>query len=149
MIDLTKLSFGAPAAERDIAQGLADYFVESPAFHRVVDGSKNILLGNRGTGKSAIFKVLGQRQREAGSVVIELAPEDYSYEMLSSTMASESDGSWAKLGAYAVAWKYLIYVLVLKGITEHGPKLSEGIPPRSIAIYATITPDSRAVLSAP
>ena len=33
-IDLTRLSFGAPAAERDISQGLADYFVESPAFGR-------------------------------------------------------------------------------------------------------------------
>ena len=126
MCDLSKVSFGAPAAERDIAQGLADYFVESAAFQRVVEGSKNILLGNRGTGKSAIFKVLAQRQKEAGAVVIELTPEDYSYEMLSSTMALESEGSWAKLGAYAVAWKYLIYILVMKGVTEQGPRLKRG-----------------------
>jgi len=126
VLDLSKVSFGAPAAERDIAQGLADYFVESAAFRRVVEGSKNILLGNRGTGKSAIFKVLAQRQKEAGAVVIELTPEDYSYEMLSSTMALESEGSWAKLGAYAVAWKYLIYILVMKGVTEQGPKLKRG-----------------------
>jgi hypothetical protein len=126
VIDLTKLNFGAPAAERDIAQGLADYFVESPAFRRVANGSKNILLGNRGAGKSAIFKVLGQRQRETGAVVIELAPEDYSYEMLSSTMVSESEGSWAKLGAYAVAWKYLLYLLVLRGVTDQGPRLKRG-----------------------
>jgi len=125
-IDLSKLSFGAPAAERDIAQGLADYFVESPAFTRVEEGSKSILLGNRGSGKSAIFKVLAQRQRAAGSVVIELAPEDYSYEMLSATLATESSGSWAKLGAYAVAWKFLIYLLVMKGVTEQGPKLKRG-----------------------
>ena len=59
-------------------------------------------------------------------MVIELAPEDYSYEMLSATMASESEGSWSKLGAYAVAWKYLIYLLVFKGVTEQGPKLKRG-----------------------
>jgi hypothetical protein len=123
MIDIAKLSFGAPAAERDIARGLADYFVESAAFQRIVEGSKNILLGNRGTGKSAIFKVLARRQRELGAVVIELAPEDYSYEMLSSTMVGQSEGSWAKLGAYAAAWKFLIYLLVLKGVTEEGPRV--------------------------
>ncbi len=126
MIDLTKLNFGAPAAERDISQGLADYFVESPAFRRVADGGKKILLGNRGAGKSAIFKVLGQRQSDAGAVVIDLAPEDYSYEMLSSTMVGENEGSWAKLGAYAVAWKYLLYILVLQGVTAQGPKLKRG-----------------------
>jgi hypothetical protein len=123
MIDVSTLSFGAPAAERDISRGLAEYFVESAAFQRIVDGSKNILIGNRGTGKSAIFKVLARREREVGAVVIELAPEDYSYEMLSSLMAGESEGSWAKLGAYAAAWKYLIYLLVLKGITNEGPSV--------------------------
>lgn len=126
MPDLRQLNFGAPAAERDITEGLADYFVESPAFNRVAEGRKSILLGNRGTGKSAIFKVLGQRQKQAGAVVIELAPEDYSYEMLSSTLAAESEGSWAKLGAYAVAWKYLIYLLVFQGVTHQGPKLKRG-----------------------
>jgi ABC-type transporter Mla maintaining outer membrane lipid asymmetry ATPase subunit MlaF len=87
-IDLSRLNFGAPAAERDIDQGLADYFVESPAFMRVAKREKTVVLGNRGTGKSAIFKVLAKRERDAGSVVIELAPEDYSYEMLTQVLAS-------------------------------------------------------------
>jgi hypothetical protein len=116
---LDTVRFGAPAAERDITQGLSDYFVESGAFNRVSDGRKTVLLGNRGSGKSAIFKVLAERQRSP-SVVIELAPEDYSYEMLSSLMAREDQGSWAKLGAYAVARKYLIFVLVMKGLNERG-----------------------------
>lgn len=122
-VDLSALNFGAPAAERDISQGLADYFVESEAFRRVSEGRKTIILGNRGTGKSAIFKVLAQREEAAGSLVIELAPEDYSYEMLSEMLASESQGSWAKLGAYAAAWKYLIFLLVMKGLNNKFPKL--------------------------
>ncbi len=126
MVDLRELSFGAPAAERDIDQGLADYFVESAAFERVANGSKQIVLGNRGAGKSAIFKVIAKREREAGSIVIELSPEDYSYEMLSSVLAAEAEGSWAKLGAYAAAWKYLILVLVMKEVTSQGPKIKRG-----------------------
>ena len=57
MVDiLRELNFGAPAAERDIAQGLRDYFVESEAYNRVKSGTKTIVLGNRGAGKSAILK---------------------------------------------------------------------------------------------
>jgi hypothetical protein len=126
MIDLTKLNFGAPAAERDINQGLDDYFVESDAFNRVSSGSKTVVLGNRGTGKSAIFKVISARERHRGNVVIELAPEDYSYEMLTKVMVSEQQGSWAKTGAYSVAWKYLIYMLVMKAVTKRGARLKSG-----------------------
>ena len=126
MIDLTKLSFGAPAAERDIAQGLAQYFVESEAFGRLAARQKTIVIGNRGTGKSALFKVLGDRSRKSGAIVLELNPENYSYEMLCNALKAEKQGSWAKHGAFASAWKYLIYVLVMKQITEQGAKLKTG-----------------------
>jgi hypothetical protein len=55
-IDLKALKFGAPAAERDIGQGLEDYFVESDAYHNVATGAKTVLLGNRGSGKSSYVK---------------------------------------------------------------------------------------------
>jgi ABC-type lipoprotein export system ATPase subunit len=51
------LNFGAPAAERDTSQGLKNYFVESEAFRRVQAREKYIILGNRGSGKSAIFTI--------------------------------------------------------------------------------------------
>ncbi len=89
--------------------------------------------GNRGSGKSAIFKILAEREKKSGAVVIELSPEDYSYEMLSQVMRKEKEGAWAKLGSYAAAWKYLIYVLIMKGLTEQGPKLKRGAANR---IYA-------------
>jgi hypothetical protein len=126
VLDIAKLSFGAPAAERDINQGLADYFVESDAFGRLSSRQKTIVIGNRGTGKSALFKVLAERSRRSGAIVLELSPENYSYEMLCTALKSEHAASWAKHGAFASAWKYLIYVLVMKEITEHGPKLKTG-----------------------
>jgi hypothetical protein len=119
----TRIDLGAPAAERDIERGLAAYFIESEAFHRVRRGEKLVILGSRGAGKSAIFQMLAQREREAGSYVIELAPEDYSYELLHQTMVPEHAGSWAKLGAYAVAWKYLIYIQVMQELTRKGQRL--------------------------
>src|ERR1043165_3076912 len=129
---LRQLNFGAPAAERDIAHGLREYFVESEAYKRVREGQKTIILGNRGSGKSAIFKIMAERERAAGSLVIELSPEDYSYTMLSGAMLPEDRGRWAKQGAYSSAWKYLIYVLVMKELASSGPKLKTG---NAAAIY--------------
>lgn len=125
-IDLHRISFGAPAAERDIAVGLQDYFVESEAYNRIASRSKTIVLGNRGTGKSAIFKVLAERSKSAGSLVIELNPEHYSYEMLTSILRSEREGSWAKHGAFSSSWRYLILVRVMQDLTAAGPRVKTG-----------------------
>ena len=112
------VSLGAPAAERDIERGLEHYFVESDAFRRVLSGETTVVLGNRGAGKSAIFQMLARRSRAKGVRVIELAPDDYSYEMLRRTMHSEEEGSWAKYGAYAAAWKYTLLVLTMKELCK-------------------------------
>lgn len=125
-LNLARMNFGAPAAERDISLGLIDYFVESEAFKRLAARSKTIVLGNRGTGKSAIFKILADRARRSGSHVLELNPENYSYEMLSSMLRSEREGSWAKHGAFTSAWKYLVLVRVMQELTSAGPRLKTG-----------------------
>ncbi|MCK9876472.1 hypothetical protein MXD59_11925 [Frankia sp. Ag45/Mut15] len=126
MVDLARLSFGAAAAERDVRRGLDAYFIESSAYTQMSSGIKTILVANRGAGKSAIFKTIAHRQRDAGGLVIELAPEDYSYEFLSSAMTRELDGAWAKLGAYATAWKYLLLVLIMKEVTRRHGRLRRG-----------------------
>ncbi len=56
--------------------------------------------------------------RKRADIVIELAPEDYSYELLQQSLAKEAHGSWAKQGAYSAAWKYLIYVSVMKEVVS-------------------------------
>lgn len=126
MLNLSRMNFGAPAAERDIALGLADYFVESEAFKRLASRSKTIVLGNRGTGKSAIFKILAERAKRAGALVLELNPENYSYEMLSSVLKSEREGAWAKHGAFTSSWKYLILIRVMQELTSTGSRLKTG-----------------------
>ena len=126
MLRLSKLSFGAPAAERDISVGLIEYFVESEAYQRLASRKKMIVLGNRGAGKSAIFKVFAERERRAGRLVLELRPEEFSYELLGNILQKQAQGAWAKHSAFASAWKYLILVLVMKEITKSGPRLKTG-----------------------
>lgn len=136
VLDIDKVQLGAPAAERDIARGLEHYFVESEAFRRVSSGSKTIVIGNRGAGKSAIFQVMAARAKKRKSaIVIELAPEDYSYELLQQSMLAESQGSWVKHGAYAVAWKYLIYVSVMKSLAKDAERQAKSSATGQISRY--------------
>lgn len=145
-MDLKDLDLGAPAAERDIVHGLVDYFVESEAFRRVAARERTIILGNRGTGKSAIFKVLADLSRRGNARVLELSPEDYSYEILSSALQKEGHGAWAKHAAFASAWKYLIWVLVMKAVSEGGQRLKRGAAAR---IYNYLRDNHRNVTDNP
>lgn len=146
MADFTRLSFGAPAAERDVRRGLDFYFIESNAYKNVSSGAKTILVANRGAGKSAIFKTMAHRGRDTGASVIELAPEDYSYEFLTGAMTKETEGSWAKLGAYATAWKYLLLVLIMKELTKRHGRLRRGAESQ---IYAYLRDNYEGVATTP
>ncbi len=115
-LDLRSLRLGALAAERDA--DLSAYFVESEAFSRIRTGTKFVVLGPRGSGKSALFRRLAQIRREEGALVIDLAPETYSYELMQQSLTTESGGAWAKQGAYAAAWKHLIYVRAMKEVAS-------------------------------
>jgi energy-coupling factor transporter ATP-binding protein EcfA2 len=125
-MDTKGISFGAPAAERDIHQGLKDYFCETDTYRRIESGQKYLLLGNRGSGKSAILKILNEREKAKGSIIIELSPEEYSYEILNSTLLKECQGAWAKQGAFTCAWKYMLWVIIMKSISSHSTSIKTG-----------------------
>ncbi|MEL7225846.1 MAG: hypothetical protein AAGL17_13585, partial [Cyanobacteria bacterium J06576_12] len=118
-LDIKSLNLGSDSAERDIDVGLAEYFYQNDAYNRFLNGRKTILVGNRGAGKSAIFKYMATTERKKGNLVLELSPEDYSYELLSEYLRSEKEGSWGKQSAYSVAWQYLLYNLVFKRIAKN------------------------------
>lgn len=121
---LVAIKFGVPAAERD--NDLLDCFVQSDTYSRLLTGQKTVILGNRGTGKSALLRKFANDEIAKSNIVIQLAPEDYSYEVLSQSLAKESEGSWAKQGAYAAAWKYILLIKVMKEITQHGKSYKKG-----------------------
>ncbi len=117
-MNIDTLSFGLPAAERD--EDLLRCFVESDSYNRVATKGHNVILGNRGTGKSAIFRKIAEDWRRKKHIVISLAPEEFSYEMMARVLETEAKGAWAKHGAYSVAWKYLIYIQAFKELANHG-----------------------------
>jgi hypothetical protein len=123
------MNFGALAAERE-RDHLSEFFVTSPAYDRLQSGGKIIVLGNRGAGKTALLSMLADDATHDGHVVVELAPEDFAYELLGESLATESSGSWSKQGAYAAAWKHLLYVLAMKEVLKTKPGLKTGAAKR-------------------
>ncbi|MEL6137816.1 MAG: hypothetical protein AAFR42_10460 [Cyanobacteria bacterium J06628_6] len=117
-LDVKNLELGSDSAERDINVGLVDYFYQNSTYNKFANGRKTILVGNRGAGKSAIFKYIARTERRKGNLVLELSPEEYSYELLSDYLKSEAEGSWGKQSAYSIAWQYLLYNLIFKEIAS-------------------------------
>lgn len=114
--DIRILNLGSDSAERDIVVGLSEYFYQNSTYQKFFNSGKTILVGNRGSGKSAIFKYMAALEARKGNLVIELSPEEYSYELLSQYLRSEQEGSWGKQSSYSVAWQYLLYNLIFKKI---------------------------------
>jgi len=119
------LDFGALAAERE-REELASIFISSIAFERLAKGSKIVVLGNRGAGKTALLSMLAHDARWRGSVVVDLIPDDFAYELLSQTKAGEGVAAYAHHRAYAAAWKYLLWVLAMKHAVKAMPGLKTG-----------------------
>ena len=60
---LRKLSFGARVAEEETAE-LAKYFVETDQWNRIFRGDIDVIRGDKGAGKSAIYSLLVTKTNE-------------------------------------------------------------------------------------
>ncbi len=70
---LFKLDLGKSVAEFD--EELQDYFVETPVFHNIVMDKGDVISGDKGTGKSALYKRLAKGYRSIPELAkVELLP---------------------------------------------------------------------------
>ena len=75
-IDLNKL-FGEDRAQED--KNLEHYFIKTRQFKEIQAGSKELVLGRKGAGKSALFSILSKEAPSRGEIPISIAfdGEDY------------------------------------------------------------------------
>ncbi len=74
---LSRLTLGASSAENEY-QELGDYYLETDEFRRAVRGEVQIVLGRKGSGKTALFFQLRDRlRRDRRIVVLDLKPEGF------------------------------------------------------------------------
>ena len=69
--------FGHEAAENEAADRLREYYFKTDVYNQVItDLPLRILVGHKGTGKSALFQVAMGEERERGKLVVLIKPDD-------------------------------------------------------------------------
>ena len=76
-VDLEAL-LGADAAEDEDEDRLLKYFLKTPTWTAVTDQRRRlrVVVGNKGTGKSAMFRVASREDEEAGRLPVFIRPND-------------------------------------------------------------------------
>ncbi|WP_413705305.1 P-loop ATPase, Sll1717 family [Pseudomonas sp. Pseusp16] len=93
-------TFGEVAAEDD---AILEYFVQTDSVDTVVNGIKFLILGRKGSGKTALFRYFNERQ-PAGSLSLALNLRGYPWAM----HARRNDPEAATAEQYEASWKYVI-----------------------------------------
>jgi hypothetical protein len=112
-------SFGGVAAEYDDL--LADFFIRTNAYQRIVGQERFIVVGRKGTGKTAIYRQLQQHtHQESTACAVGLEFSDYpwgAHQEVANTLA-------APVERFSESWRFLILVelakLILKEIKPRG-----------------------------
>ena len=74
---LARLTIGDPMAENEF-QTLGNYYLRREEFHRTLRGEVNLVVGRKGSGKTALFgQVRDELRRDPTIVVLDLKPEGY------------------------------------------------------------------------
>lgn len=106
---LSMLSLGASAAENEF-QSLGDYFLRTNEFERVLRGEAQLVVGRKGSGKTAMFgQVRNHLRRDKNKIVLDLKPEGFRLLQFKELVLDRvQDGT--KQHIMTTFWEYLIYL---------------------------------------
>jgi energy-coupling factor transporter ATP-binding protein EcfA2 len=114
---LGKVKFGHIAAEDEVNE-LQKYFIETEEYSAVISDKRKILvIGRKGSGKSAIYVALRDYlpKRDKSVVVEALTLNDYPWEVHKRVR----DSGVPAEQSYVNSWKYIIWVLLSKKIVGY------------------------------
>jgi Cdc6-like AAA superfamily ATPase len=94
-------SFGGVAAEND---AVLDYFLSTNAVDEIIRGNVLVVLGRKGTGKTAIVRYLTETQ--GGQRAKSLSLRGYPWNV----HAARVDRGASPVEAYVSSWRYLVAV---------------------------------------
>jgi hypothetical protein len=108
---------GNPTAE-DEAPQLDTYFIETEQFRLTLIGDLNIILGRKGSGKTAIFLQARNKIRaNRNNIVVDLAPEGFQLIRLKEVILDQLSHGTRKefIAAY---WEYIIWLEIAYKLLE-------------------------------
>jgi hypothetical protein len=111
--DLRQLYFGRDDAESDIAEGglLHAGFLRTAAFRAVESGRKQLIIGRKGSGKSAICVTLAA----TNDAVSLITPDEISADEIQKFELAGINVQQSK----AIIWRYILMVQIAKFVVAH------------------------------
>ncbi|MDO5602800.1 MAG: hypothetical protein Q4G07_08530, partial [Oscillospiraceae bacterium] len=114
-IDVVKL-FGKDRAQED--ENLMHYFVKTNQYKEIASGARELVLGRKGSGKSAMFKVLAEECKDIIPVQISFDGEDFVFiqnALKNNNICELVDDDFK----YSLAWKdFIISEIVLSALNR-------------------------------
>jgi len=114
---LQRVSLGDPMAENEF-QTLALYYVHTDEYDRALRGEVNLVVGRKGTGKTALFfQVRDKVRRNKQNVVVDLKPEGYQLLKLKEHVL-DLLAEGAKAHLITAFWEYLLLLEICRKVLE-------------------------------
>ncbi|MDP4114531.1 MAG: hypothetical protein Q8903_00265 [Bacteroidota bacterium] len=118
---LERIDLGDVAAENEI-QSLGNYFVKTPQFQQTRQGHARLVIGRKGSGKTALFYgVRNQLIPQKDYLIIDLKPEGHQFIRFREKILQDL-GEGLKLHALTSFWFYLLLLEIINKILEHEVK---------------------------
>lgn len=114
---LQALSVGDPTAENEMST-LGEYFLATDQYSKALRGEANLVVGRKGTGKTALFiQIRDKKRADKRNIVLDLRPEGYQLIKLKEDVLSYlTDGSGRHL--ITAFWEYLILLEITYKLLE-------------------------------
>jgi hypothetical protein len=114
---LEALSIGDPRAENEMPT-LGLYYLKTDQFERTVRGEANLVVGRKGSGKTALFiQVRDKIRSDKRNIVVDLKPEGYQLVKLKEEILTYLSAG-ARQHLITAFWEYLILLEVAYKILE-------------------------------
>jgi hypothetical protein len=115
---LVDLQFGSEAAEKD--ELLEESFVPRRGMDAILDQRRSIIIGDRGSGKSAIFRRLTAPASAAdGHQRVEICPVTNAGDLLQRVV---DEGAWLDADALLAGWLVVVASLVASTVPASAPR---------------------------
>ncbi len=114
---LEQLNLGASSAENEL-RDLGEYYLKTDAFMRADRGEVRLIVGRKGSGKSAIFFQIRDRvRRDKSNIVLGLKPEGYQLLKFKDQVLSILN-SGSQEHTITAFWEYLLLLEVCQKLLE-------------------------------
>src|SRR5882762_4080064 len=104
--EIAQLTLGHVKAESELDK-LEEYFITTPTYINAISEArrKTYYIGQRGAGKTALFKKLADDYMKRGEhIILTITPDNFSYEKFNDTEHNYSD----MRAVYGTVWHYTL-----------------------------------------